>query len=102
MPAEIRFVEAAKREYLKVCRWYESHANESVASAFVDELDHVLSRITDDLTAGTEFRIRYRWIRLRKFPYLVYFRYINKDCALVLAVAHKRRRPGYWLRRDQT
>ncbi|HMD84471.1 MAG TPA: type II toxin-antitoxin system RelE/ParE family toxin [Terriglobia bacterium] len=35
---------------------------------------------------------------LRKFPFsLVYS--IEKDCLLILAVAHHRRRPGYWIGR---
>jgi toxin ParE1/3/4 len=35
---------------------------------------------------------------VKKFPYLVIF-YEMPDCLLVVAVAHGRRKPGYWRRR---
>jgi hypothetical protein len=39
-----------------------------------------------------------RWVRLRQFPYVIYYR-IDGDKPIVMAVAHGRRRLGYWLRR---
>jgi len=49
--------------------------------------------------AGPSFRGRFRWVRLRRFPYLIYDLIIDSDRARVLAVAHARRRPGCWIRR---
>lgn len=39
-----------------------------------------------------------RWCKLRRFRYLVYFE-VLLDEIVVLAVAHERRRFGYWIRR---
>ena len=36
---------------------------------------------------------------VRKFPYSIIYRVFKHD-VLVIAVAHGRRRPFYWLRRD--
>jgi hypothetical protein len=38
-------------------------------------------------------------VRLRRFPYILYYHVVDDSLALVLAVAHARRRPGYWRRR---
>ncbi|MGH7283650.1 MAG: type II toxin-antitoxin system RelE/ParE family toxin [Polyangiaceae bacterium] len=42
----------------------------------------------------------YRKMVLKRFPYVVFFRYdANDDEVVVIAVAHSRRRPGYWVDR---
>jgi hypothetical protein len=43
----------------------------------------------------------YRWVRTRRFPYILYYRLVDADEVLIVAVAHARRRPGYWLRRSR-
>ena len=101
MPASVLFDTSASREYLKARRWYAARAGEQIAAAFADEVDQIVVRIAESPTAGTEFRTRYRWVRLRRFPYLIYYRVVGTDTIVVLAVAHKRRRLGYWLRRDK-
>ena len=101
MPASVVFDTSASREYLKARRWYAARAGEKIAAAFADEVDRVVVRIAESPTAGTVFRTRYRWVRLQRFPYLVYYRVVDTDTLVVLAVAHKRRRPAYWLRRDK-
>ena len=75
---------------------------EQIAVAFADEVDRAVVRIAESPTIGTEFRTHYRWVRLKRFPYLIYDREVGIDTVVVLAVAHKRRRLGYWLRRDKT
>jgi toxin ParE1/3/4 len=39
-----------------------------------------------------------RFCQVRRFPYLLYYRETD-TCIRVFAVAHGRRRPGYWSRR---
>lgn len=101
MPASVVFDISASREYLKARRWYAARAGETIAAGFADEVDRVMVRIAENPTTGTEFRTRYRWVRLKRFPYLIYYRVADTDTVVVLAVAHKRRRSGYWLRRDK-
>lgn len=40
-----------------------------------------------------------RIYRLNRFPYLVVYLELTPDRVLVVAVAHAKRRPGYWRRR---
>lgn len=101
MPASVVFDMSASREFLKARRWYAARAGEAIAAGFADEVDRVIVRIAESPTTGTDFRTRYRWVRLKRFPYLIYYRVVNADTLVVLAVAHKRRRSGYWLRRDK-
>jgi toxin ParE1/3/4 len=101
MPASVVFDKSASREYLKARRWYAARAGEQIATAFADEVDRAVNRIAESPSTGTEFRTRYRWVRLRRFPYLIYYRVVSTDTLVVLAVAHKRRRSGYWMRRDK-
>ena len=102
MPASVIFDTVASREYLKARRWYAARAGEQIAVAFADEVDRAVVRIAESPTIGTEFRTHYRWVRLKRFPYLIYYREAGIDTVVILAVAHKRRRLGYWLRRDKT
>ena len=44
---------------------------------------------------------RVGFIRLRRFPYLLYYERVEAAVVQVLAVAHGSRRPGYWRRRRE-
>ncbi len=47
------------------------------------------------------FRQHHHWVRIRRFPYILYYRIVDPDHVLIVAVAHAQRRPGYWLRRTR-
>ena len=38
----------------------------------------------------------YRWVRVRRFPYVLIFRQRSRESVMVMAVANTSRRPGYW------
>jgi hypothetical protein len=44
-------------------------------------------------------RQRYRWMRVKRFPYLLYYEIRDPQPVLIYAIAHGRRRPAYWMRR---
>ena len=48
--------------------------------------------------AGAPIGGSYRRVLVRRFPYAVIYR-LDPDGAFIVAVAHVRRRPGYWRRR---
>jgi plasmid stabilization system protein ParE len=101
MAVTVLFHRLANREFEAACRWY-AQRNSDLELAFRDELDRAVERIADNPDQWPTFRTRFRWVRTRRFPYLLYYHIVDADCALVLAVAHSRRRPGYWLRRKST
>ena len=66
--AEVNFDRTASRESLKARRWYTARADERIAEGFTHELNRVLVPIAENpQTVGTEFRQRYRGVRLRRF-----------------------------------
>ncbi len=49
--------------------------------------------------AGAAYSGIIRWLKPRHFPYVIDFKPLGNGDYLVFAVAHKHRKPGYWLRR---
>jgi plasmid stabilization system protein ParE len=74
--------------------WY-AERNPSAANAFISELDNAISQIQTGPERCTMHLHGTRKFLLRRFPYGVVYR-ITKSAIQVIAVAHGRRRPGYW------
>ena len=74
--------------------WY-TERNPSTANAFISELDHAISQIQTSPERWTMHLHGTRKFLLRRFPYGVIYR-ITESAIQVIAVAHGRRRPGYW------
>lgn len=51
--------------------------------------------------AGSPLPAGRRRVLLRRFPYAVIYRELDAARVRVLAVAHFRRRPDYWIARDR-
>ena len=97
----VHFHPAAQREYLEARRWYEQTVDDELADSFLREMDAAIERVIQFPEAWPIFRDRYRWILLHRFPYQLFYRLEDDGEIHVLAVAHARRRPGYWLKRDE-
>lgn len=91
----------AGREYPDTIAWYLVHSK-PLARAFQQEVHEAVERIRDDPNRWATFEDPVRWIRLNRFPYLLYFEMIGADRVQVLAVAHANRRPGYWRGRRES
>ena len=100
MQIELRFHPEAREEYLEAIAWYLTHSD-TIARAFQQEVDEALERIRSGPSHWPVFEGQVRWIRLHRFPYLLYFEDSFTGHVDVLAVAHARRRPGYWRTRLQ-
>ncbi len=88
----------ARREFQLASNWY-SQRSQQAAGNFRSAFDKAIDTIRNNPLQGQVHRNVFRWIRLRRFPYLVYYCIIDDDSMLVMAVAHSRRRPNYWARR---
>jgi toxin ParE1/3/4 len=79
-------------------RLYYARVSVALALQFMDELDAAIARVAAAPAAWSPHRHGTRQCPLRRFPYhLVYVE--QTSAVLVVAVAHSRRRPGYWRRR---
>ncbi|MGH9639964.1 MAG: type II toxin-antitoxin system RelE/ParE family toxin [Bryobacteraceae bacterium] len=93
-----RFHPAAEAEHLEQIRFYESR-RPGLGARY---RDYFLQTIQNVCETPARFPIEHlpdlRRVRLRPYPLTIIYR--ERDAAIqVLAVAHNRRAPNYWLRR---
>ena len=74
--------------------WY-AERNLSAANAFISDLGHAISQIQSRPERWTIHLGGTRKFLLRRFPYAVVYR-VGRSTIQIIAVAHGRRRPGYW------
>lgn len=80
--------------------WY-AERSASAASAFLTELDAAMAAIAEAPLRWPRFYGRFRRFPMHKFPFSVVYA-VRLDCVEVMAVAHYRRKPGYWRARPRS
>jgi plasmid stabilization system protein ParE len=78
--------------------WYAARSTK-VAGQFLVELDRALTVILESPRSWERVIGPWRRYPLRRFPFLIYFRETDSGIEII-AVAHGRRRPGYWQDRE--
>lgn len=81
--------------------WYDERVN-GLGQRFLNEVEGAFARIDETPLIGSPWTHRrlppgVRRMFLRSFPYSAV--YIIEPKIVVVAVAHARRRPGYWAKR---
>ena len=79
--------------------WYEARSP-AAAESFVEELDDAMERIAGAPESWGYYLHGARACLLHRFPYIVVYRQFEESIQVV-AIAHGRRRPGYWKDRSQ-
>jgi len=92
------FHRLAIREFLKGRRWYAQRSPQT-AARFRDAVDVAANRIERDPDGNLRLDNVYRYVRVKRFPYLLVYRRLVSTDILVTAVHHTARRSGYWKRR---
>jgi len=90
----IGFHPEAIEEARGAARWYRER-NAAAAEAFLAELERALIRIVEAPERWPVVAAERRRFVLRRFPFSIVYR-VKSGHVEVLAVAHGRRRPGYW------
>ena len=75
-------------------RWYYDRS-ETAAEAFLAELDRAIELISEAPMRWPAYLHHTRRFLLRRFPFVVVYREVGETIQ-VIAVAHGRRKPGYW------
>jgi plasmid stabilization system protein ParE len=93
----VRYLPAARVDFDESFNWY---ATQNVVSArqFVQAIDATLTRISTDPESFPLVDRHHRACSLRRFPFRIVYRWCD-DHVLVVAVAHAKRRPGFWRHR---
>jgi plasmid stabilization system protein ParE len=84
----------AEEEYLGSLAWYRERSL-SAAENFERMFDRAIQEISDAPERWPVYFSRFRKYTLRQFPFIIVYRK-EPSRMFVLAVAHGRRRPGYW------
>jgi hypothetical protein len=69
------------------------------ADRFVAAVEHTAELIAKDAEQFPIFELDVRWIRLRRYAFVLYVLILKPGTVYVIAKAHGRRRPAYWRRR---
>ena len=91
----------ASAEMIAAAAWYDERVS-GLGERFLVEAEAAFARIDATPLAGSPWLHRrlpdgVRRMFLRSFPYSAV--YILEPRAVIVAVAHLRRRPGYWVKR---
>ena len=92
-------VERLARAELRMARdWYEAKQS-GLGNRLLSEVFDALESIERDNEIGLRYEnTRFRFRKMRRFPYVIYYECLPERVRVV-AIAHERRRQGYWMRR---
>lgn len=97
MALPVRLHPKALEEAEAAVSWYRERSH-LAAIGFLDELDLAISQMANNPSGCALFEGTTRRILLTRFPYMLIFRE-RATWVEVIAIAHRRRRPGYWRER---
>jgi plasmid stabilization system protein ParE len=93
--AEVRIGEEAEAEYTEALAWYQARsgrAADGFEAAFAEALERIGQSPEQCPPCDEE---GYRFTMLARYPYSLIYREVG-GIVQVVALAHARRRPGYW------
>ena len=88
------FLPRARREQYDAADFYE-RARPGLGREFLDDVQRAVDHLARMPEGGSRVHGRTRRLPLSRFPFwLLYRAYAERN--VIAAVAHQRRRPGYW------
>ena len=95
--SRVEFHPDAVAEARSAWQWY-AERSPLAASAFLAELDRAITLVSEGPYQWPEYVAGTRRYALRRFPFVLVYRE-RAATIQIIAVAHGRRRPGYWRQR---
>ena len=89
-----RFLRAAELEVDEAVAYFDAR-RDGLGDRFEEDLQSTVTLVTAHPLSGKAISDRVRKARLRTFPYNIIY-IIDPNEVVIVAVAHHRRRPGYW------
>ena len=93
----IIFLPKAKEEMNEAASYYESQAS-GLGMDYLSEVERAVASISESPMTWPKIEGEIRRRLLQRFPFGILY-YIESEEIVILAVAHLRRRPGYWKKR---
>lgn len=91
------FLRPAEEEMLDAAWYYEQQVI-GLGESFLDKVNTAVRDIAEHPFRWPVIRPNIRLRLVHRFPYGLYYR-VDQDEIVILAVAHLRRRPMYWIER---
>jgi toxin ParE1/3/4 len=90
----MRLLPEAKEELLAAARFYESE-QAGLGRSLLEHVRRILRLIAERPSASRIERGEVRVRSVSRFPYRIYYR-ARADEIVIVAVGHRRRKPGFW------
>ncbi|MEN6452064.1 MAG: type II toxin-antitoxin system RelE/ParE family toxin [Thermoguttaceae bacterium] len=90
----VDFLPDARRDFDESFDWYAARSLQA-STRFTDAVDAALSTVADNPERFAAADGIHRECPIRRFPFRVVYRILGSR-VLVVAIAHAKRRPGYW------
>lgn len=89
----------AAAEAGEAAAWYEAQ-RAGLGLEFLGAVDHAMDSVCESPMLYPAWRPNHPWRRsvIRRFPYVVFYE-VEDERVIIMAVAHAKRRPGYWVTR---
>ena len=97
VPRTIEFHPEARDEFLAAVTYFEER-RPGLGATFLTRIEATVQRAADAPATGTPMGNELRRLFVRRFPYYVLYA-SDAERLRIIAVAHFRRRPGYWRHR---
>ena len=94
----LRVLPEAEEELGEAILWYETK-RPGLGVELMAVVDEALERVVDAPLSMSLWREPWRRCTLRRFPYVIFFSFVD-EVVEVAAIAHAKRRPGYWIGRQ--
>lgn len=91
------FLSEAENEMLEAAKYYEDQAPD-LGMDYLSEVEHAVRTIEEAPATWPVIEGELRRRLIRRFPFGILYRIEPKEIVIV-AVAHLKRRPGYWRER---
>lgn len=93
---KVVFTAEAEQELVDAATFYAAEASTALGLAFIAEVDRSRRLLEGQPMIGSVWRGTIRRLTLRRFPFSVVY-LVGADVIQVIAIAHQRRKPGYWM-----
>ena len=94
---KVEFHPEAEQELAEAKNWYRERSK-LAARAFVTEIAASVRTIAESPSRWAETQVDERRFVLPNFPFSILYR-VAANTVFITAVAHQKRRPGYWRQR---
>ena len=96
----VRIAAAATEEFTEAVRWYETR-RPGLGAELYDAVNATIDGIERQPEIGATVYVdpKSRRVPVVRFPYHVVYR-VENDETVILAIAHMKRRPGFWKHRS--